>query len=86
MAYKNIEDKRAYEREWRRKQRAKERQQQALPLDSRNPQQGETKMSVNPSHFHKFTIIALVMALAMTAGSLWFSWQAYDMSRWILGP
>jgi len=83
MAYKNIEDKRKYEREWRRL--CREGKKQPLSQDIGNLQQGETKISANPSHFHKYTIIGLVMALAMSGASLWFAWRAYDASQWILG-
>jgi hypothetical protein len=36
-------------------------------------------------HSHKWTIIGLAMALAMSGASLWLAWRAYDASQWILG-
>lgn len=86
--WKSIEEKRKYDREWRAKKRAEEKQQkiaQTAPLTVARVE-NETKTVATPCHFNTAMFIALVIAIVTAGVSLWYAMDACHKLSAIMGP
>lgn len=92
MGYSNVEDRRKYDREWRRKSRAEKRaaaaQQGQNGAQGDQPQPDDTKWC-DQEHLKQipsYVIILLIISLITSGISLWLSWDTVSRFNSIFYP